>query len=162
MKTVYLGLGSNLGDREKTLATAIQKLDSPELRFLRASSLYETQPMGLREQPWFLNQVAEFETSLFPRQLLRRAKKTENEMGRRRIIRNGPRTIDIDILLYGAAMIRTDDLQIPHPRFRERRFVLAPLAELNPRLKDPESGQMIEALLTALEGQTIRRIKPAI
>ena len=75
MKTVYLGLGSNLGDRPGTLGAAIRKLDSPELRFVRASGLYETEPIGLKEQPWFLNQVAEFETTLFPRQLLKRTKK---------------------------------------------------------------------------------------
>jgi 2-amino-4-hydroxy-6-hydroxymethyldihydropteridine diphosphokinase len=154
---VYLGLGSNLGDRAATLAAAMQKLDSPELRLIRASGLYETEPMGLKEQPWFLNQVAEFQTTLFPRQLLQRTKKVENEAGRRRGVRNGPRALDIDILLYGSAIVRSEELEIPHPRFRERRFVLAPLAELNPDLRDPVSGQQVKALLTGLIGQTVRR-----
>ena len=157
MKTVYLGLGSNLGDRAATLAAALQKLDSPELRLTRASGLYETEPMGLREQPWFLNQVAEFQTTLFPRQLLQRTKKIENELGRKRGVRNGPRTLDIDILLFGSTIVRSEKLEIPHPRFRERRFVLAPLAELNPDLRDPVSGQQVKALLAGLAGQTIRR-----
>ena len=158
MKTVYLGLGSNLGDRPGTLGAAIRKLDSPELRFVRASGLYEAEPIGLKEQPWFLNQVAEFETTLFPRQLLKRTKKIENELGRKRGVRNGPRTIDIDILLYGSAIVRASDLEIPHPRFRERRFVLTPLAELNPDLRDPESGKTVRQLLAAVEGQAIRRL----
>jgi 2-amino-4-hydroxy-6-hydroxymethyldihydropteridine diphosphokinase len=157
LKTVYLGLGSNLGDRAATLAAALQKLDSPELRLTRASGLYETEPMGLREQPWFLNQVAEFQTTLFPRQLLQRTKKIENELGRKRGVRNGPRTLDIDILLFGSTIVRSEELEIPHPRFRERRFVLAPLAELNPDLRDPVSGQQVKALLAGLAGQTIRR-----
>ena len=157
MKTVYLGLGSNLGDRAATLAAAVRKLDSPELRFIRASGLYETEPIGLKEQPWFLNQVAEFETSLFPRQLLGRAQKIENELGRERGVRDGPRTLDIDILLYGSAIVQCEELEIPHPRFRERRFVLAPLAELNPDLRDPVSGQQVKVLLARLTGQTISR-----
>lgn len=157
MKTVYLGLGSNLGDRAATLAAALQKLDSPELRLMRASGLYETEPIGLKDQPWFLNQVAEFQTTLFPLQLLQRTKKIENELGRKRDIRNGPRTLDIDILLYGSAIVQSEELEIPHPRFRQRRFVLTPLAELNPDLRDPVSGQQIKALLAALTGQTIRR-----
>lgn len=157
MKTVYLGLGSNLGDRAATLAAAILKLDSAELRLMRASGLYETEPMGLKEQPWFLNQVAEFHTTLFPLQLLQRTKKIENELGRKRAVRNGPRTLDIDILLYGSAIVRSEELEIPHPRFRERRFVLAPLAELNPDLRDPVSGKQVKALLAGLADQTIRR-----
>ena len=158
LKTVYLGLGSNLGDRPGTLGAAIRKLDSPELRFVRASGLYETEPIGLKEQPWFLNQVAEFETTLFPRQLLKRTKKIENELGRKRGVRNGPRTIDIDILLYGSAIVRASDLEIPHPRFRERRFVLEPLMELSPDLRDPESRKKIRQLMDGLAGQSVRRI----
>jgi 2-amino-4-hydroxy-6-hydroxymethyldihydropteridine diphosphokinase len=161
LKTVYLGLGSNLGDRAATLDAALRKLDSPELRLTRASGIYETEPMGLKEQPWFLNLVAEFQTTLFPRQLLQRTKKIENELGRKRGVRNGPRngprTIDIDILLYGSAIVQSEELEIPHPRFRERRFVLAPLAELNPDLRDPVSGQQVKALLAAITGQTVRR-----
>ena len=157
LKTVYLGLGSNLGDRAATLDAALRKLDSPELRLTRASGLYETEPMGLKEQPWFLNLVAEFQTTLFPLQLLQRTKKIENELGRKRVVLNGPRTIDIDIILYGSAIVQSEELEIPHPRFRERRFVLAPLAELNPDLRDPVSGQQVKALLAGITGQTVRR-----
>jgi 2-amino-4-hydroxy-6-hydroxymethyldihydropteridine diphosphokinase len=162
LKTVYLGLGSNLGDRAAMLAAAVEKLDSAEVRFVRASGLYETEPVGsppeMKDQPWFLNQVAQFETSLFPRQLLQRTKKTENELGRRRGVRNGPRTIDIDILLYGMSVVKTADLEIPHPRFRERRFVLAPLAELSADLRDPVSGRSVGELLDGIRGQAIRRL----
>jgi len=158
LKTVYLGLGSNLGDRPGTLGAAIRKLDSPELRFVRASGLYETEPIGLKEQPWFLNQVAEFETELFPLQLLQRIRRVEKALGRRRTVVNGPRTIDIDILLYGNAVVKTADLTVPHPRYRERRFVLEPLAELNAAMRDPETGQTVATILDAVRGQVVRRL----
>ncbi|HVV45557.1 MAG TPA: 2-amino-4-hydroxy-6-hydroxymethyldihydropteridine diphosphokinase, partial [Bryobacteraceae bacterium] len=105
MKLVYLGLGSNIGDREAMLKTALDRLDAPDLRRRRVSSLYETEPIGFREQDWFLNLVAEFETTLFPKQLLHRMQKVELGLGRRRMVRNGPRTIDIDILLFGNAVM---------------------------------------------------------
>lgn len=158
MKIVYLALGSNLGDRRMHLQHALEKLQARDLRLLRASSLYETEPMGLREQPWFLNQVAEFETELFPLQLLRRVHRVENALGRRRVVLNGPRTVDIDILLYGNSVVNAPDLTIPHPRYRERRFVLEPLAELNPALKDPETRQPVSALLDAVRAQNVRRL----
>ncbi len=158
MKVVYLALGSNLGDRELHLRQAIEKLQARDLRFRRASSLYETEPMGLREQPWFLNQVCEFETELFPLQLLQRIHRLENALGRKRVVINGPRTIDIDIVLYGNAVVKSAELEIPHPRYRERRFVLEPLVELNPALKDPETRQPITALLAAVRGQSVRRL----
>jgi 2-amino-4-hydroxy-6-hydroxymethyldihydropteridine diphosphokinase len=119
--------------------------------------LYETEPVGLRDQRWFLNLAAEFETELFPRQLLHRIQRIEKQLGRKRIVVNGPRTIDIDILLYGSFVVKTDELEIPHPRYRERRFTLAPLAELQPDLRDPVTGQSMSELLTALRGQTVRR-----
>ena len=156
MKVVYLGLGSNLGDRTAALQTALQKLDSPALRLLKVSSVYETEPMGFRDQGWFLNLCAEFETTLFPRQLLQRTQRTEREMGRRRTVRNGPRIIDIDVLLYGHAVVETSDQRIPHPRYTERRFVLAPLAELKPGLRDPVTGRTVSEMLGALEGQSVR------
>ena len=156
MKTAYLGLGSNLGDREKSLQEALGKLESPELRLLKVSRIYETEPMGLREQGWFLNLCGAFETTLFPRQLLQRTQRVEREMGRGRTVRNGPRIIDIDILLFGNAVVDTGELRIPHPRYRERRFVLAPLAELKPELRDPETGKTIAEMLAGLEGQTVR------
>lgn len=157
MKLVYLGLGSNVGDREAILKSALDKLQSPKLRMLRVSNLYETEPIGLREQAWFLNLAAEFECDLFPRQLLQRCLRVERELGRKRSVVNGPRSIDIDILLFGSAVIKTADLEIPHPRFRERRFVLAPLAELNPTLRDRVTGQTIAEMLNGLRGQAVRR-----
>jgi len=157
LKLVYLGLGSNVGDREAILKSALDKLQSPKLRMLRVSNLYETEPIGLREQAWFLNLAAEFECDLFPRQLLQRCLRVERELGRKRSVVNGPRSIDIDILLFGSAVIKTADLEIPHPRFRERRFVLAPMAELNPTLRDRVTGQTIAEMLNGLRGQAVRR-----
>lgn len=101
MKTVYLGLGSNVGDREQMLQSAIDQLHSPDLRVMRLSSVYETEPQERRNQRWFLNMAVEAATGLFPRQLLARIGKIEQELGRRRMAANGPRTIDIDILFYG-------------------------------------------------------------
>ncbi|HWE52966.1 MAG TPA: 2-amino-4-hydroxy-6-hydroxymethyldihydropteridine diphosphokinase [Bryobacteraceae bacterium] len=158
MSIVYLGLGSNVGDREAMLRSALDDLDRPELQLLRASGIYETEPIGLREQRWFLNLVAEFDCELFPRQLLQRTQRTERAYGRLRTLPNGPRTLDIDILLYGNSIVKTEALEIPHPRFRERRFVLAPLAELNPELRDPATGKPVTTLLAGLQGQSVRRI----
>ena len=160
MKIVYLGLGSNLGDRAAYLQSAVDELKARDLRLRRVSSLYETEPVGLREQGWFLNQVAEFETELFPLQLLQRIQRIERKLGRRRILVDGPRTIDIDILLYGNAIVKAAGLEIPHPRYRERRFVLEPLAELNPALKDPETRKTVTAMLDAVRGQVVRKTKP--
>lgn len=158
MSIVYLGLGSNIGDREAMLRSALEDLDKPDLRLLRVSSIYETEPMGLRDQRWFLNLAAEFDCELFPRQLLQRTQRTERHYGRLRTLPNGPRTLDIDILLYGNSVVKTDGLEIPHPRYRERRFVLAPLAELNPGLRDPVSGKTVGAMLAGLQGQTARKL----
>ncbi len=157
MKLVYLGLGSNIGNREAQIDSALEALNTPDLRLLRRSSLYETEPIGFRDQGWFLNMVAEFETDLFPKQLLHRMQKVEMSMGRVRTVRNGPRTIDIDVLLFGSAVINTQELEVPHPRYRERRFTLAPLAELNPNLRDPVTHQSMAEMLTGLSGQAIRR-----
>jgi 2-amino-4-hydroxy-6-hydroxymethyldihydropteridine diphosphokinase len=158
LKIVYLGLGSNVGDREAHLREALDKLQARDLRLRRASSLYETEPVGLRDQRWFLNQVSEFETELFPLQLWQRIRRVENHLGRKRVVVNGPRTIDIDILLYGSALVKTAELEVPHPRYRERRFVLEPLAELNASLRDPETRQTVAAMLDAVHGQVVRRL----
>lgn len=146
-----------MGDREALLQKALDGLNSSGLKLLRVSSLYETEPVGLREQRWFLNLVAEFETELFPKQLLRRMHRIEMELGRRRTVENGPRTIDIDILLYGNVVMKTEDLEIPHPRYRERRFTLAPLAELNPGLRDPVTRKTMADMLAGLAGQAVRK-----
>ena len=142
MKTVYLGLGSNVGDSEALLQSALDHLNGPDLKLLRVSSLYETE---LRPDAREAALVSEprgcgFQTELFPKQLLHRIGKVERELGRKRTMQNGPRTIDIDILLYGNAIVKTEELEIPHPRYRARRFTLAPLAELNPQLRDPLRG----------------------
>lgn len=158
MKIVYLGLGSNLGDREAMLQAAVRALESPRLRVLRVSPVYETEPVDVSGQHWFLNQVAEAETDLFPLQLLHRTAKVEAQLGRRRLAPQGPRTIDIDILLYGNSIVTTPALEIPHPRFRARRFVLAPLADLAPRLRDPVTRKTVRELLGELRGQAVRRI----
>jgi 2-amino-4-hydroxy-6-hydroxymethyldihydropteridine diphosphokinase len=162
MKRIYLGLGSNLGEREKMLAEAVRALDSPRLRILRLSPVYETEPMGVAGQSWFLNLVAEAETDLFPLQLLHRTSRVEAQLKRRRLAPNGPRTIDIDILLFSNFVIDADSLEIPHPRFRERRFVLAPLADLAPHLRDPVTGKSIRQLLGELKGQLVRRVDAPI
>ena len=158
-KTVYLGLGSNVGDREQTLQAAIDRLQSPELRITRVSSVYETEPQQRRNQRWFLNLVVEAETDLFPRQLLGRIARIEQQLGRRRLLANGPRTIDIDILFYGSFVVATPGLQIPHPRFAERRFVLAPMAELAPELRDPRTRRTMREMLPATAGQGVRKVK---
>jgi 2-amino-4-hydroxy-6-hydroxymethyldihydropteridine diphosphokinase len=151
---VYLGLGSNIGDRESHLRKAVKELQARDLRLRRVSGIYETEPVGLREQRWFLNQVAEFETELHPLQLLRRTRRVETRLGRKRVVVNGPRTIDIDILLYGNAIVKKPELEVPHPRYSERRFVLEPLAELTASLKDPESGRSVAEMLDAVRGQS--------
>jgi len=157
MKTVYLGLGSNIGDREALLQAAIDELHKEEVRILRASQVYETEPVDLQQQRWFLNLVVEARTDLFPMQLLARIGKIEQQLGRRRMVAKGPRTIDIDILFYGNFIVRTPKLVIPHERFAERRFVLAPLAELAPELRDPVTHRSIRELLGKVASQGMRK-----
>ena len=145
-----------MGDRAANLRQGCTLLEAPELHVLRASSLYETAPQGLLDQPWFLNQVIEAETTLLPRQLLKRLLNIEREMGRKRTVRNGPRTIDLDIVLYGSSVIQTAELTVPHPRMNERRFVLEPLAELAPELRHPESKLKMSELLSRVKDQPVR------
>ena len=156
-RTIYLALGSNMGDREAELHTAIRKLNSDDLRITRVSPVYETAPMYKTDQPAFLNAVVEAETELYPVRLLLRVANVELDMGRERGVRNGPRNIDIDILLYGSEIVDAKGLQIPHPKLHERRFVLEPLAELAPGLRHPASGQTVEELLAALPAGGVRR-----
>ena len=158
MKTAYLGLGSNIGDREQNLKAALAKLAAPDVRVARLSSVYETEPVGFTAQRWFLNIVVEIETELFPMQLLSRIAKIEQALGRVRSVKNGPRTLDIDILLYGRAVVRSGRLEIPHPRMAERRFVLAPLAELAPELRHPVTHQSIRAMLDAAPAVSVRKL----
>jgi 2-amino-4-hydroxy-6-hydroxymethyldihydropteridine diphosphokinase len=158
LKTAFLALGSNVGDREANLRDAVQRLDSDEIHVLRRSSLYETAPQELLDQPWFLNAVVQVETSLFPMQLLARVREIERQMGRRRVTPKGPRNIDIDILFYGRTVIATAELEVPHPRIAQRRFVLEPLAEIAPEFRHPQSGKTANEMLAALQPQCIRRL----
>lgn len=159
MKRTYLGLGSNLGDRETNLAEARELLASERLTVLRVSSIWETAPRDVLDQPFFLNQVIEVDTDLFPRQLLDRAKHVEWTMGRLKTRDKGPRVIDVDILLYGSASVNAADLTIPHASMSERRFVLEPLAELVPDLRHPVSRRTIRELLNAVADQEVRRFR---
>jgi 2-amino-4-hydroxy-6-hydroxymethyldihydropteridine diphosphokinase len=140
------------------LQAAVQALESPRVHILRVSPVYETEPMDVPGQNWFLNQVAEAETDLFPLQLLHRAQKVEALLGRRRLAPKGPRTIDVDILLFANTVVTMPELEIPHPRFRGRRFVLAPLADLAPHLRDPVSRKSMRELLAELQGQSVRKL----
>ncbi len=158
MKNAFLALGSNIGDREANLRDAVDRLASDEIHVLRRSSLYETAPQELLDQPWFLNAVVEIETSLFPMQLLKRAREIERQMGRRRVTPRGPRNIDIDILFYGRAVIASAELEVPHPRLAQRRFVLEPLAEIAPDLRHPLIGKTASEMLAGLEPQGVRRL----
>lgn len=150
MANVYLALGTNLGDREKNLSEALERL-AAFVRITRASSIYETEPVGVREQPWFLNQVIAGTTTLSPVDLLRQVKKIEIEMGRTEGIRFGPRPIDIDILFYDRLIELSPVLTIPHPRLHERAFVLTPLAEIAPDLVHPRLRRRIRDLLAGLD-----------
>jgi 2-amino-4-hydroxy-6-hydroxymethyldihydropteridine diphosphokinase len=144
----YVGLGANLGDRERTLRAAVDALPAEEgIEFVSVSTLRETEPVGVGEQPRFLNGVVELETTLTARELLDRLLAVEQRFGRVRIPgEHGPRTLDLDLLLYGDEVIDEQGLTVPHPRLHERRFVLEPLAELAPGLVVPGRGDM-ESLL---------------
>jgi 2-amino-4-hydroxy-6-hydroxymethyldihydropteridine diphosphokinase len=158
VKTVYIALGSNLGDRVANLLLARERIVSPHVRLSLASSIYETAPREVLDQPWFLNQVVAAETTLFPRQLLARLLRIEREMGRQRTASKGPRVIDLDILLFGDAVIHAAGLEIPHPRMAERRFVLEPLAELTPGLVPPRYTQTVREMLANVMDQPVRRL----
>ncbi|MGB6484390.1 MAG: 2-amino-4-hydroxy-6-hydroxymethyldihydropteridine diphosphokinase [Candidatus Acidiferrales bacterium] len=155
MKTAYISLGSNVGDREQQIAAAIQALGARGIRILQQSSIYSTEPVDVAAQSWFLNCVLEVETDLMPRQLLRTFQEIENELGRKHTVRRGPRVIDLDILLYGSSVIHTQELEVPHPRMSQRRFVLVPLAEIAPALRHPVENKSIEELLAETEDRSV-------
>jgi 2-amino-4-hydroxy-6-hydroxymethyldihydropteridine diphosphokinase len=147
----YLCLGSNLGDREKNLFQALALL-SKQVNLDKVSSIYETEPVGYKEQPLFLNLVCRITTDLDAEEILRLAKGIENEMGRIPDFPSSPRPIDIDILFYADSIIKTKTLTIPHPRLTERAFVLTPLAEIAPELVHPELNKSIAELASNVEG----------
>jgi 2-amino-4-hydroxy-6-hydroxymethyldihydropteridine diphosphokinase len=157
-ETAYLSLGSNLGDRAANLRAALEQL-SVAGSMVSVSAFYETQPVDVPDQPWFLNCAAAISTDKSPRELLQLALKIESEMGRLRMRHKGPRNIDIDILLFGDRVIDEPGLKIPHPAMHRRRFVLEPLSEIAPAASHPQLGKTAEELLAELaDGQTVRRL----
>jgi 2-amino-4-hydroxy-6-hydroxymethyldihydropteridine diphosphokinase len=147
MATIYLSLGSNKGDREKYIGRAIEALGACGIRITRKSSLYETEPVETVSKGWFLNCVVEAETDLLPPQLMHRLLDIERALGRRRRVPRGPRFIDMDILLYEDRVVNSEQLEIPHPRMAERRFVLVPFAEIAPEARHPVFKKTIAELL---------------
>ena len=148
---VYLGLGSNLGDRQANMEKAL-KLLGDTLQMELVSSVYETEPVGYIEQPMFLNAVCCGQTELGPLQLLSLVKGMEASLGRVSSFPNAPRTIDVDIIFYGNVIMQTPELTIPHPRLEERAFVLIPLLEIAPDLRHPISGESIKDLAARVQG----------
>ena len=147
----FIGLGSNLGERESMIRAALEELSRvPETALVRASSLYDTEPVGEVDQPNFLNAVAQLDTGLSARQLLWNLHLIEKRLGRVRTQRWGPRTMDLDLLLYGDEVIEDADLRVPHPELVLRSFVLVPLVELDPLLVHPVTGETLLQLLSRL------------
>lgn len=144
---IYLGLGSNVGNREENLRAALKSLGERDVTVWKSASLYWTEPRDLEDQPWFLNTVVEVRTLLPPEALMQQCLEVESAAGRVRDVPKGPRPLDIDILLYKDLILNLPRLTVPHPRYRQRRFVLVPLVELAPDLADPVCGLTMQQLL---------------
>ncbi len=158
-KIAYLSLGSNVGDREAHLCDALARLEKAG-HVVAVSSFYETEPMEFTRQAWFLNCAVALETTMMPRQLMKAILRIEQEMGRRRVQKKGPRSIDIDIVLFGNAVVEAPEVRIPHPAMHERRFVLEPLAEIAPAARHPVLNQTVREMLEALPaGQAVRKVR---
>ncbi|OGA05796.1 MAG: 2-amino-4-hydroxy-6-hydroxymethyldihydropteridine diphosphokinase [Betaproteobacteria bacterium RIFCSPLOWO2_02_FULL_64_12] len=161
MPIAYVGIGANLGEAEtqvKNALTLLARLES--MRLVRASSLYRTAPLGFLEQPDFVNAVAEIDTALSPGELLAKLREIESGFGRTRGLPNAPRTLDLDLLLYGAEVIEEPGLTVPHRRMHERAFVLAPLVEIAPGTSIPGKGRALD-LLERCRGQKVERLPRA-
>jgi len=158
-EVVYLSLGSNVGDRDRNLREAIRALAGVG-RVKAVSSFYETEPVDFVDQAWFLNCAVAMESLLRPEQMMAELLRLERKMGRERIHRKGPRTIDIDILMFGERIVDSPNLKIPHPAMQGRRFVLAPLAEIAPEAKHPVMKRTVRELLAELpERQVVRKLR---
>ncbi|WP_432663498.1 2-amino-4-hydroxy-6-hydroxymethyldihydropteridine diphosphokinase [Wukongibacter baidiensis] len=157
MSKAYLGLGSNIGDTKENIDSAIDILKSHEkIEVTKVSSYYETEPVGYEDQDWFLNVVLEIDTTLKPYELLELCNLIEEKLKRKRIVRWGPRTIDVDILLYEGFESEDEKLTIPHPRMTERAFVMIPLNEITSEIKINDKS--ISEILKSLDGEEIRKI----
>lgn len=162
MSLLILGLGSNLGEnnskdgRNRNLEKAIERLEKNGMKVARRSSIYETEPEGILQQPKFLNMVLELTTELTPTECLKIIHQVETELGRIREFKNGPRTIDLDIIFYDQSIINDQDLVIPHPRMQQRAFVLVPLAEISPDYQHPVYQKTVRQLLACVDRKGVK------
>ena len=158
MSTVYLALGSNVGNREENLRHAVDLLRETGVTIQKVSTTYETEPVDYLDQDWFLNSVLQAETDLAPLELLKAMRAIESAMGSKKAFLKGPRLIDLDILLFGDETIANPELQVPHPRMLDRKFVLVPLAEIAPELRHPSwNGTAAEILASSTDRSAVRK-----